>query len=249
MDAMRPEPPAPEPAPMQPSVAPEPPEPPVIETPASEVPQIEEAVTSEPAPVPKAEPAPVPKAEPKPEPKKTKTQKKTTIKPDKKVDEKAKEAHAKEVRSKMAPNAKRPEDPKAEPAPEPPNPTDKLPKASPKAKETAADINSTTDTNTPKIAYGDFSEHQQKAYGGDKESIKWIEENRSDIEASGYTIRENPKNSKIHKPDKTVSAVAPKKANAPAGKADKDVEKVMGKKQPNNPKPKAKPKPKKSKKN
>jgi len=59
----------------------------------------------------------------------------------------------------------------------------------------------------------------------------------------------NPKNSKTHEPDKTVSAVAPKKANAPAGKADKDVEKVMGKKQPNNPKPKAKPKPKKSKKN
>ena len=180
-----------------------------------------------------------PKAEPKAKPKpdntikdpfgepwvEPKTSKKTTIKPDKKVDKKAKEA-IKTVAGNVEAKKK--------------NPSEGLPPA--KTKQTAADINSTTDTNTPKIAYGDFSAKQQKAYGGDKESIKWIEDNRSDIEASGYTIRENPKKSKTHKPDQTVSAVASKKVNEPAGKADNDVEEVMGKKQPNNPTPKAKPK-------
>lgn len=265
MDAMRQKTEEPAPAPMQQSVAPEeiPPYEEVAKTPASKEPQIKESVR-EPAP------EPVPKAEPK-----WFTDAMATPK---KVDEESKEAHAKEVRSKMAPNAERPKDPKAaepkakpkpdntikdpfgepwvEPKtskkttikpdkkaePEPPNPTDKLPKASPKAKETAANIEPAKN-NDEHISFSEYNEKHKAAWRGDEEAEQWINNNRKNIEGSGHTVRDfNPKNAKTHKPDETVSAVASKKVNEPAGKADNDVEEVMGKKQPTNPIPKAKPK-------
>tara|TARA_R110000822_G_scaffold87000_1_gene202553 strand:+ start:411 stop:1991 length:1581 start_codon:yes stop_codon:yes gene_type:complete len=230
-----------------------------IETPASEEPKIEEAVTSE--------PEPVPKAEPKPEPKKTKTQKKTTIKPDKKVDKKAKEAHAKEVRSKMAPNAPIPEDPKAKaepapapaPAPEPPNPTDKLPKAPKNAEKTAADIDSKNKTGIYDSAEGEDPKAKRVQVGDTFMSPiaassavragthQWG--SKRDGRASLIPVKGAKTKEATHKPDEKVSAVASKKVNEPAGTAKEDVKNVMGKKQPNNPIPKAKPKPQKSKKN
>ena len=185
----------------------------------------------------------MPKAEPKPD------------------DEAAKEAHAKEVRSKMAPNAKRPKDPKAKAEPKEAikpvagnvetkkkNPSEGLPPA--KTKETAADIYSKNKTGIYDSAEGEDPKAKRVQVGeifmspiAASSAVRagthqWG--SKRDGRASLIPVKGAKTKEATHKPDKNVSAVASNKVNEPAGKADKDVEKVMGKKQPNNPKLKSK---------